>query len=115
MASDREPSRSGLAGVVVDRRTNLPGSRIGSGRKIRAFCKLNMAVFAPIPNERERIATAFRTRPFAISSWGNFVFERVIRLLALEQLKIIWRSAVNIIWRAWPPPPTALLAGPRAD
>src|SRR5713226_9353318 len=57
MASDRELSVSDFCGIAVERRTNCPGSRIGSDRRISAFIKLNMAVFAPMPSARERIAT----------------------------------------------------------
>ena len=49
---------SGSFAAMVDSRTSWRGSRIGRERRIRALIKLNIAVFAPIPNAIERIATA---------------------------------------------------------
>lgn len=55
MASERDPSRSGLAGVAVESLTGWAGRVTGNGRRITAFIKLKIAVFAPIPARRSRL------------------------------------------------------------
>ena len=58
MASERDSSRSGLEGVVVKSLTSWAGFVTGNGRRITAFIKLKIAVFAPMPKARETIAMA---------------------------------------------------------